>query len=82
MTKHGESNFGIEAPFALGVEEELLLVDEQGQLLEQAKRVVWGADPDQGEVVGELFKGMVGIELGRIGERGRGDRPWSRSGPS
>jgi glutamate---cysteine ligase / carboxylate-amine ligase len=55
----GESNFGIEAPFALGVEEELLLVDERGGLLERGERVVGDADPDRGEVVGELFKGMV-----------------------
>ncbi len=57
--KRLESNFGIEAPFALGVEEELLLVDEAGRLVEQGKEVVVEADPERGEVVGELFKGMV-----------------------
>ena len=57
--KRLESNFGIEAPFALGVEEELLLVDEDGRLLEQGREVVVEADPERGEVVGELFKGMV-----------------------
>ncbi len=54
-----ESNFGIEAPFALGVEEEMLLVDDDGRLVEEAREVVGDADPEQGEVVGELFKGMV-----------------------
>ena len=54
-----EQNFGIEEPFALGVEEELLLVGEDRRLLERGPEVVREADPDQGEIVGELFKGMV-----------------------
>jgi glutamate---cysteine ligase / carboxylate-amine ligase len=55
----GQENFGAEAPFALGVEEELLLVGEDRRLLEQGERVVREADPPEGEVVGELFKAMV-----------------------
>ena len=43
-TLHGsgdwQSNFGIEAPFALGVEEELLLVGPNGELLERGAEVV------------------------------------------
>jgi glutamate---cysteine ligase / carboxylate-amine ligase len=54
-----ESNFGVEAPFALGVEEELLLVDADGALLENGEEVVREADPPEGDVVGELFKAMV-----------------------
>ena len=54
-----ESNFGVEAPFALGVEEELLLVDPGGELIERGAEIVRRADPPEGEVVGELFKAMV-----------------------
>ena len=53
------SNFGIEAPFALGVEEELLLLGPDGDLHEHGAAVVREVDPDEGEVVGELFKAMV-----------------------
>ncbi len=53
------SNFGIEAPFALGVEEELLLLGPDGELHERGAAVVREVDPDEGEVVGELFKAMV-----------------------
>ena len=55
----GRQNFGAESPFALGVEEELLLVGDDRGLLEEAARVVREADPPEGQVVGELFKAMV-----------------------
>jgi carboxylate-amine ligase len=58
-TTNWQSNFGAEAPFALGVEEELLLVDSRGHLLERGEEVVQETDPPEGEVVGELFKAMV-----------------------
>jgi glutamate---cysteine ligase / carboxylate-amine ligase len=54
-----ETNFGSEAPFALGVEEELLLVGPDDQLVDRGRRVVRAADPEEGEVGGELFKSMV-----------------------
>ena len=54
-----QSNFGIEAPFALGVEEELLLVDADGALLDRGAEVARETDPEEGDVVGELFKAMV-----------------------
>ncbi|MDP9189933.1 MAG: YbdK family carboxylate-amine ligase [Actinomycetota bacterium] len=54
-----ESNFGIEAPFALGVEEELLLVGNDLRPLERGAEVVEAAEPEEGELVGELFKSMV-----------------------
>lgn len=54
-----QSNFGIEAAFALGVEEELLLVDSAGALLDRGAEVARETDPPEGEVVGELFKAMV-----------------------
>jgi carboxylate-amine ligase len=54
-----QSNFGAEAPFALGVEEELLLVGPGGALLDRGDEIVREADPPEGDVVGELFKAMV-----------------------
>ena len=54
-----ESNFGIEAPFALGVEEELLLVGPGDELADRGAQVLRDADPDEGDVGGELFKAMV-----------------------
>src|SRR3954447_15715839 len=54
-----ETNFGSEAPFALGVEEELLLVGPDGQLADRGRRVIRAADPEEGQVDGELFESMV-----------------------
>ena len=54
-----ESNFGSEAPFAIGVEEELLLVDEEMDLAGRASQVLRGADPEDGEVSDELFTSMI-----------------------
>jgi carboxylate-amine ligase len=54
-----EAKFGGEAPFALGVEEELLLVGRDNELLDRAPQVVRAADPDAGGVGPELFKAMV-----------------------
>jgi glutamate---cysteine ligase / carboxylate-amine ligase len=54
-----EANFGSEPPFALGVEEELLLVGPDLQLMHRAPQVVGAADPDAGMVGAELFKAMV-----------------------
>jgi len=54
-----QSTFGSEAPFALGVEEELLLVDADNQLLDASRRVLDEVEPDDGHVTGELFQAMV-----------------------
>ena len=54
-----EVNFGVAEPFALGVEEELLLVGPDRMLHERGPQVARESDPDEGEVVGELFKAMV-----------------------
>jgi glutamate---cysteine ligase / carboxylate-amine ligase len=54
-----EANFGVEAPFALGVEEELLLVDSENELLDGGSAALRGVEPDEGDVGGELFKAMV-----------------------
>jgi glutamate---cysteine ligase / carboxylate-amine ligase len=54
-----QDNFGSEAPFALGVEEELLLVGDDKELINKASRMLSMAEPDSGAVDGELFKTMV-----------------------
>jgi carboxylate-amine ligase len=54
-----ESRFGIEPPFSLGVEEELLLVGPDHQLADRSAQIVREADPAQGDVDRELFKAMV-----------------------
>src|SRR5215218_8462579 len=54
-----QDNFGAEAPFALGVEEELLLVGDDNKLINQASRLLREAEPDSGAVDGELFTAMV-----------------------
>src|SRR5829696_4171504 len=54
-----QDNFGAEAPFALGVEEELLLVGEDNELINKASRLLREAEPDYGAVDGELFTAMV-----------------------
>jgi gamma-glutamyl:cysteine ligase YbdK (ATP-grasp superfamily) len=46
-------------PFALGVEEELLLLNSDRGLLERGEEIAQQADPDEGQVVGEVFKAMV-----------------------
>jgi len=53
------SRFGVADPFALGVEEELLLVDERNQLLDRGPELAGATRPRDGEVDGELFKAMV-----------------------
>jgi glutamate---cysteine ligase / carboxylate-amine ligase len=54
-----ESSFGVAPPFALGVEEELLVVDADNELLDRGAQTVRDADPTAGDVDAELFKAMV-----------------------
>lgn len=54
-----ESTFGVEASFAVGVEEELLLVGVDGELVDHSAHTIRHADPDEGDVTGELFMAMV-----------------------
>jgi len=58
-TKLWESNFGVEPPFALGVEEELLLVGRENELADRGAHALRAADPEEGELDGELFKAMI-----------------------
>ena len=56
----GASEFGTRPPFALGVEEELLLVGADHQLLDRGRQAIQATDaPDEGALSGELFKAMV-----------------------
>lgn len=52
-------NFGAAPPFALGVEEELLLVGPDNRLADQGAEVAREAEPDDGEITGELFQAML-----------------------
>ena len=54
-----ESSFGIETPFSLGVEEELLLVGPDNELADRSSHIVRDASPLRGDVGRELFKAMV-----------------------
>jgi carboxylate-amine ligase len=54
-----ESRFGTAPSFALGVEEELLLVGSDNQLVDRSAQVLREADPEEGGVDRELFKAMV-----------------------
>jgi glutamate---cysteine ligase / carboxylate-amine ligase len=54
-----ESNFGVQPAFAIGVEEELLLVGPDNELIDRSSQVLGTAEPEEGEVSGELFKAMV-----------------------
>jgi carboxylate-amine ligase len=54
-----EDNFGAEAPFALGIEEELLLVGSDQELLERGEELARRTEPREGEVAGELFQAMI-----------------------
>ena len=58
-TASAECNFGSAPAFAIGVEEELLLVDERNALAESSHEVRAEADPDEGQVSSELFRAMV-----------------------
>lgn len=54
-----KSQFGVKASFALGVEEELLLVGPDHELADASGPVLREADPPEGDVDRELFKAMV-----------------------
>jgi carboxylate-amine ligase len=55
-----DHRFGVDVPYRLGVEEELLLVDRQSFALAPAtERVLATAPPGPGHVKGELSEGMI-----------------------
>jgi carboxylate-amine ligase len=54
-----ESRFGVEPPFSLGVEEELLVLGADRQLADEGTQLARNAEPSEGDVDRELFKAMV-----------------------
>jgi carboxylate-amine ligase len=54
-----ESRFGVQPALALGVEEELLLVDERFALKDRDPEILGELDVGAGSVEGELFQAMV-----------------------
>ena len=55
-----EHRFGREAPFALGVEEELLLLDPaSGMLAHESSRIVPATDPQAGTVMHDVYEALV-----------------------
>jgi carboxylate-amine ligase len=55
-----EHRFGREAPFALGVEEELLLLDPaSGMLAHESSRIVPAIDPKAGTVMHDVYEALV-----------------------
>jgi carboxylate-amine ligase len=54
-----EPNFSEDTAFALGVEEELMLVDESNSLADRGKQAIQSADTSRGEIDRELFQAMV-----------------------
>ena len=54
-----EPQFRPELGFALGVEEELILVDSENRLADRGPEAISAASPRRGELDGELFKAMV-----------------------
>jgi carboxylate-amine ligase len=56
------ASFGSKPAFALGVEEELLLVDEGNALLDRGSQAVRAVEAEGGAVDRELFKAMVELQ--------------------
>lgn len=56
----GERNFSL--PFALGVEEELLLVDADNELLDGGRQAIDRANAEEGSIDKELFEAMVELQ--------------------
>jgi glutamate---cysteine ligase / carboxylate-amine ligase len=56
------SSFGVQPPFALGVEEELLLVGDDHQLQDRDPRAFGDLDAGPGNVEAELFQAMVEVQ--------------------
>ncbi|MDX6610583.1 MAG: glutamate---cysteine ligase / carboxylate-amine ligase [Solirubrobacterales bacterium] len=63
--KRAEHRFGASAPLSLGVEEELLLVDEDGELVHAAEDVLESVPaPFAGRVSSEIFTEQIELKTG------------------
>src|ERR1700742_2388577 len=66
-----EHRFGTSPPLTLGVEEELLLVDDAQRLLAAAEDVIEGLDPAaRGAVSTEIFAAQIELKTGICGDAG------------
>ncbi len=64
-----EHNFGNTEPLTIGVEEELLLVDERGRLRADAERVIEGVEAEVRESVStEIFAAQIELKTGICGD--------------
>ena len=63
-----EHRFGVSPPLTIGVEEELLLVDDVGRLDPAAERVIEGLDPAARRAVStEIFAAQIELKTGICG---------------
>jgi glutamate---cysteine ligase / carboxylate-amine ligase len=64
-----EHRFGASAPLTIGVEEELLLVDDERRLVAAAERVIEGLDPAARQAVStEIFAAQIELKTGICGD--------------
>jgi glutamate---cysteine ligase / carboxylate-amine ligase len=66
-----ENRFGASPSLTIGVEEELLLVDDGRRLVAEAERVIEGLDPAaRGSVSTEIFAAQIELKTGICGDAG------------
>jgi carboxylate-amine ligase len=66
-----DHRFGASPPLTIGVEEELLLVDDERRLVAAAERVMEGLDPAARESVStEIFAAQIELKTGICGDAG------------
>src|SRR6201996_7437420 len=66
-----ENRFGTSPSLTLGVEEELLLVDDGRRLVAEAERVIEGLDPAVSQAVStEIFAAQIELKTGICGDSG------------
>ena len=69
QTAEPEHRFGASPPLTIGVEEELLLVDDERRLVAAAERVIEGLDPAAREAVStEIFAAQIELKTGICGD--------------
>jgi glutamate---cysteine ligase / carboxylate-amine ligase len=70
-TADPEHRFGASPPLTIGVEEELLLVDDERRLVAAAEQVMEGLDPAARESVStEIFAAQIELKTGICGDAG------------
>jgi carboxylate-amine ligase len=70
-TAEPEHRFGASPPLTIGIEEELLLVDDERRLVAAAERVIEGLDPAARRAVStEIFAAQIELKTGICGDAG------------